>query len=132
MRPDGNQPVRSYDTAETRTFDNVKNITSACIKFLAIIDQTEFYMYNKMQFISDYLRPLSENEYTITDTKFPPQVLANLGPLQDDEENVSYDAKSLFTSTPILKTIDYIIKQVQSYAKSWRWINHTECCIISK
>ena len=38
-------------------------------------DKTEFYTYNKMQFISNYLRLLCKNEYTITDTKFSLKLL---------------------------------------------------------
>ena len=39
-------------------------------------------------------------------------MLSSIPPLQDDEEDVSYDAESLFTNISIQETINYIIKQI--------------------
>ena len=68
-------------------------------------------MYNAAKVISDDYHPLCKNVYTIIDTQSFPQHLPNLPPLQDDEEDVSYDVESLFTSIPVLETIDYVIEQ---------------------
>ena len=63
----------------------------------------------------DYLRPLCKNEYSINDTqKFQS---SSLPPLQDDEEDVSYDVESLFTNIPIEETINYNIDQIYAHKK---------------
>ena len=48
-------------------------------------------MYNVVKVLSDYLRPLCKNEYSINDTQKFPSMLSAIPPLQDDEEDVSYD-----------------------------------------
>ena len=39
-------------------------------------------------------------------------MLSSIPPLQDDEEDVSYDAESLFTNIPIQEKIKYITEQI--------------------
>ena len=39
-------------------------------------------------------------------------MLSSIPPLQGDEEDVSYDAESLFTNIPIEETVSYIIEQI--------------------
>ena len=39
-------------------------------------------------------------------------MIKELPPLQEDEEDVSYDIESLFTNIPINDTIDYILEQI--------------------
>ena len=39
-------------------------------------------------------------------------MLSSVPPLQDDEEDVSYDVESLFINIPIQETINYIIEQL--------------------
>ena len=48
--------------------------------------------------------------------KFP-SMLSSILPLQDDEEDVSYDAESLFTNIPIKETISYITEQIYVHKK---------------
>ena len=64
---------------------------------------------NAAKVISDYLRPLCKNKYTINDTLC---LIKRLPPLPDDEEYVSYNVVSLFTNTPLDETIDYIIESI--------------------
>jgi len=52
------------------------------------------------------LKPLAENEYVIKDTQSFPSLLNDLPPLQPDEEEVSYNVESLFTSVPVRETIE--------------------------
>ena len=47
------------------------------------------FTYNAAKVISDYLRPLCKNEYSINDTQKFPRMLSSIPPLQDDEEDVS-------------------------------------------
>ena len=52
--------------------------------------------------IAEYLKPLTKNEFIITNTQqflsMPNNVL-----LSEDKEDVGYDAESLFTNIPIKK-----------------------------
>ena len=73
--------------------------------------------YNTAKVISDYLRSLCKNEHFTNDTKKFPSMLSSISPLQDDEEDVSYDAESVFINIPIQETINYIIKQIYVYKK---------------
>ena len=59
-----------------------------------------------------FLRPLSRNEYTIDDTRIFSKHIKDLPPLQEDEEDVSYDVESSFTNIPINETIEYILDQI--------------------
>ena len=44
-------------------------------------------------------------------------MLSSIPPLQDDEEDVSYDVESLFTNIPIEELINYIIDQIYVHKK---------------
>ena len=67
MQPDSNQPACLYGTAKTHKFETLEGITVANLKFRPIIDQTGTFKYNAAKVISDYLRPLCKNEYSIND-----------------------------------------------------------------
>ena len=92
MQPDSNQPASLYGTAKTYKFQTLEDITVTNLKFRSIIDQTGTFTYNAAKVISDYLRPLCKNEYSINDTQKFPSLLSSISSLQDDEEDVSYDA----------------------------------------
>ena len=89
MKLDSNQLARLYGTAKTHKFETLEDITVANLKFRPIIDQTGTFIYNAANVISDYLRPLCKNEYSINDTQKFPSMLSSIPPLQDDEEDVS-------------------------------------------
>ena len=61
--------------------------------------------------MSDYLQPLAHNDYVIKDTLTFVEIIKN-DVLDPDEEYVSYDVESLFTSMPVKETIDYIMTQI--------------------
>ena len=46
-----------------------------------------------------------------------PSMLSLIPPLQNDEEDVSYDVTSSFTNIPMEETINYIIEQIYVYKK---------------
>ena len=117
MKLDSNQPARLYGTAKTHKFEFLEDIIVANLKFQPIIDQTGTFTYNAAKVISDYLRPLCKNEYSINDTQKFPSMLSSIPPLQDDEEDVSYDVESLFTNIPIEETINYITEQIYVHKK---------------
>ena len=43
--------------------------------------------------------------------------IKNIQPLQEDEEDISYDVESSFTNIPINETIDYILDQIYNKKK---------------
>ena len=47
---------------------NLDNITVENLEFRPMIDQTKTFAYNAAKVISDYLRPLCKNKYSINDT----------------------------------------------------------------
>ena len=60
---------------------------------------------------SKFLEPFAFNNYAIDNTlKFPDFVKSH--PLQEDEEEVSYDVESLFTSIPVKETIVIILDEI--------------------
>ena len=75
------------------------------------------FTYNVTKVISDYLRPLCKEEYSISDTQIFLSILISIQPLQDDEEDVSYDVGSLFTNIPIKETINYITEHIYVHKK---------------
>ena len=118
MNPVSNQPDQLYGTAKTHKFENLKDITPQSLKCGPTLNQTGTFTYNAVKVISyqnEY--PLCQNEYPISDTQQFPDMLSNLPPLPDDEENISYNVESLFTNIPIKDTIEYIIEQVQAHKK---------------
>ena len=81
------------------------------------MDQTETYTYNAAQVITNYLKTLSMNEYSIKDKLQFPQRLKDLPPLKDDEEYVSYDVESSFMNILLKETINYILEQIYVHNK---------------
>ena len=68
MRPVSNQSGRFSATAKTHKFTSLNDITVENLKLRPIKDLTGTYTYNTSKVIANYLRPLSINQYTISDT----------------------------------------------------------------
>ena len=111
MRPVSSQPRRFFATAKTHKFNSMEDITVADLKLRPIIDQTGTHIYNASKVISKYLEPLTKNEYVINNTLIFPEIIKSV-PLQEDEEDVSYDVESLFTSIPVKETIEFILDEI--------------------
>ena len=105
------QPARFFATAKTHKFNSYDEITKENLKLRPIIDQSGTMTYNISKFIADYLKPLANNDYIIKDTQEFPNIIKTFR-LKEDEETVSYDVDSLFTSIPLKDTIDYILDQI--------------------
>ena len=111
MKPTSSQPARFFATAKTHKFTGTKQININNLKLHPIIDQTGTHLYDCSKVISQYLQPLAINEYTISDSlSFPDILQENL--LDSNEEYVSYDVDSLFTSIPLGETIDFIVDEI--------------------
>ena len=81
------------------------------MKLHPIINLTGTYTYNTSKVTANYLRPLSKNQYTISDTLKFPDLLKNAD-TNANYEDVSYDVESLFSSSPVVETIEYILKRI--------------------
>ena len=112
MYPVSNQPGKIYGTAKTHKFEHTYQIDINSLKFRPIIDQTGTYLYNAAKVISNNLKPLTKNQYSINDKQSIADTIKSLPPLQKDEEDVSYDVESLFTNIPVQDTIYYILNQI--------------------
>ena len=117
MRPVSNQPGRFFATAKTHKFTSLNDITVENLKLRPIIDLTGTYTYNTSKVIANYLRPLSKNQYTISDTlKFPD--LLKSADTSANYEDFSYDVESLFTSIAVAEAIEYILKRIYTNKES--------------
>ena len=108
MYPNSNQPARFFATAKSHKFNSLADINLKDLKLRPIIDQTNTLTHKAAKIISKYLSPLGKNDFVITDTLTFPSLIKDIS-RADDEEDVSYDVESLFTSIPVQKTIEYII-----------------------
>ena len=55
---------------------------------------------------------MCKNEYSVDDMQKFSNMLSSILPLQDDQEDLSYDDESLFTNIPIEETINDTIEQI--------------------
>ena len=70
-----------------------------------------YRLYNCSNIIAQYLKPLTINEYTISDAlSFPDIPSENRSDIT--EENVSYDMDSVFTSIHLGETINFILDEI--------------------
>ena len=112
MRPFAIQPAEWFATAKTHKFKNIEDINVEKLKFRPMIGQAGTFTYNFSKVITDYLKPLCQNEYSIKETQCFLEMLQDLPPLNSNEEYILYDVDSLFTNIPLKETIDYILKEV--------------------
>ena len=117
MRPASHEPGKLYATAKTHKSSSLDHITVDNLMFRPIISQVGTYTYNGSRVISQYLKPLCDNEYKINDTQTFASMIKNQTPLSSDEEYISYDVESLFTNKPVEETIEYIIHQIYNEKK---------------
>ena len=86
------------------------------MKLQFIIDQTGTCYYKTGKVITQHLKPLTKNEFLINNTQDFPSML-NRVKMLEDEEDVSYDVKSLFTNIPINETINFIRDEIYIHKK---------------
>ena len=118
MRPACHEPGKLYATAKTQEINLLDDITVDNLNFGPIISQIGTYTPNASRVISQYLKPLCENEYKINDTQTFASMIKNQAPLSSDEKYVSYNVDSLFTNIPVEETIKYIIHQIYNKKKA--------------
>ena len=111
MRHTSSEAARLFATAKTHKFTDINQININDLKFRPIIDQTGTHLYNCSKMIAQYLQPLAINEYTISDTLSFSEILRE-HLLDSNEEHVSYDVDSLFTSILLGEKIGFIFDKV--------------------
>ena len=77
-----------------------------------MINQTGTSTYNAIKVISQYLKPVYNDECIIEDTRFFTKLIKEMPTLKEDEEHVSHDIESLFSNIPIKDSNDYILDQI--------------------
>ena len=65
---------------------------------------------------SKYLKPLAKNDFTISDTLTFHDFVKNASN-SNENEDVSYDVESLFTSVPVEEAINYIVDRIERLCK---------------
>ena len=93
-----------------------------------ILSATGTYNYNLAKWLEERLKPLSVNDFTITDAIRFSEEIRN-SPIGEDDILVSYDVTALFTNVPLNETINILIEK--AFADDW--FNQTsivceECC----
>ena len=116
MMPSSHQPVKFFTSAKTYKFESFDDINIKELKLRSIIDQTGTHYYKTGKVITQYLKPLTKNEVIINNTQDFPSVL-NRVELSEDEENVGYDVKSLFTNIRINEAVDFIYDKIYIHKK---------------
>ena len=112
MRPVANQPGKLDATTKTHKSNSPDEITVENLRFRPTILQVGTFTYNAAQVITNYLKPLCQNNYKIANTQSLPSMLKEQTPLILDEEYVLDDLESLFTNIPVDETISYIIYEI--------------------
>ena len=111
MRPTSNQLTHFFATAQTHKFNKTEDINNQDLKLRPILDQTGTYIYNASKVIASYLKPLANNDFIISDTlSFPDMIKEAVN--SEEYEDVSHNVESLFTSTPVKETIEYISNKI--------------------
>ena len=85
-----------------------------------ILSATGTYNFNLAKWLEEKLKPLSVNEYTITDVfVFADEIRSS--PMNEEDILVSYDVTALFTNVPLSETIDILVDK----AFTNDWFNQT-------
>ena len=116
MMPSSHQPARFFTSAKTHNFENFVDINIKELKLRPIIDQIGTCYCKTEKVITQYLKPLTKNEFVINNTQGFPSML-NKVKMLEDEEDVRYDVESLFTNIPSNGTIDFICDEIYIHKK---------------
>ena len=92
----------------------------ATLSMRPILSATGTYNYNLAKWLEQKLKPLSLNEYTITDAfTFADEIRTHT--MNEDDILVSYDVTALFTNVPLDETIKILVNK----AFTGDWFNKT-------
>ena len=85
-----------------------------------ILSATNTYNYQLAKWLEDKLKPLSTNEYTVSDAFRCAEEIRSLS-VKEEDLLVSYDVSALFTNVPLKETINIIVDK----ALTDDWFNRT-------
>ena len=85
-----------------------------------ILSATNTYNYQLAKWLEDKLKPLSTNEYTVSDAFRCAEEIRSLS-VKEQDLLVSYDVSALFTNVPLKETINIIVDK----AFTDDWFNRT-------
>ena len=86
------------------------------IRFEFFLSATGTYNYKLAKWLEEKLKPLSINEYTITDAFDFADEIRNVS-VNEDDILVSYDVTALFTNVPLDETINILVNK--AFADDW-------------
>ena len=85
-----------------------------------ILSGTGTYNFNLAKWLEEKLKPISVNEYTITDAFEFAEEICSI-PMNEEDILVSYDVTALFTNVPLSETINILVDK----AFTNDWFNET-------
>ena len=107
--PTGPSPRKFYGTAKLHKVPN--NSTVEHLPLRPIISNIRTATYDLAKYLAQLLKPLSELQYTIKNSKTFTKRLKKIR-IPREYKMVSFDVVSLFTNVPLDETIDIIIKRI--------------------
>ena len=88
----------------------------ATLSMRPILSATGAYNYNLAKWLEEKLKPLSINDYTITDAFAFADEIRTIS-VNEDDILVSYDVTSLFTNVPLSETINILVHK--AFTNDW-------------
>ena len=107
--PPGSLPRKFYGTAKLHNVPN--NGTVEQLPLRLIISNIRTATYDLAKYLAQLLKPLSELQYTIKNSKTITKRLKKMT-IPPEYKMVSFDVVSLFINIPLDETIDIIIKHI--------------------
>lgn len=111
LRPRGTRLAHLYGLPKTHK-------STLCMR--PILSATNTYNYQLAKWLEDKLKPLSTNEYTVSDAFCCAEEIRSLS-VKEEDLLVSYDVSALFTNVPLKETINIIVDK----AFTDDWFNRT-------
>ena len=107
LSPKGSRLAHLYGLPKTHKAD---------LSMRPILSATGTYNYNLAKWLEERLKPLSVNDFTITDAIRFSEEIRN-SPIGEDGILVSYDVTALFTNVPLNETINILVEK--AFADDW-------------
>ena len=93
---------------------DITHLPFNCVR--PILSATGTYNYNLAKWLEEKLKPLSVNDFTMTDVIRFSEEIRN-SPIGEDDILVSYDVTALFTNVPLNDTINILVEK--AFVDDW-------------
>ncbi|XP_022808952.1 uncharacterized protein LOC111345930 [Stylophora pistillata] len=107
LSPKGSRPAHLCGLLKTH---------KANLSMRPILSETGTYDYNLSKWLEEKLKPLSMNDFTITDAIRFSEEIRN-SPIGEDDILVPYDVTALFTNFPLNGTINILVEK--AFVDDW-------------